>query len=258
VCGRGVSTGDLICFDLKDTSLNEEIARAKYTAKQKAIGNRTFDKFKNRTSFERFMNLFTGDLAKNLFRKLVEDKFGINLIDYDQIRKDNFEKYDLFDLKYETENCEIEIEVKSSVEKYSRDKDNLIEKRRIIVYDEKGIKDIIVQVLFIPKDKQCLNFAKDYGNIDSGENPVTLEEFKKKHSINDEDDFVDKFRNCMEACIMGFITEEYVREVNEKMPFQREGESPRDYLNIYIKDSFPIQCLVEKIKKICEEKKKKK
>lgn len=252
MCEKGVKVDDLICIDLKgeDKDLKEEIEFAKHTAEEKSKGNRTYDKFKERTSFERFMNLFPGDLAKNLFRKELNKRFGINLVDYDKIREDRFEKFDLFDLKIEIESQEIEIEVKSSIEKslLNSNKNKLIEYRRIIIYNERGIKDIIVQVLFVPKDEKCLKFAKDYGRINSGEEPISLKDFKELYSINNESDFIDFFINCMEACITGFITKEIAQEIHESMPFQPDGEEKREYLNIFIKDAFPINCFKKKIK----------
>ena len=252
MCKRGVSIQDLICLDLKNPDLNKEIEFAKYTASEKAKGERTYDRFKKRYSLEKFMNLFPGDLAKNLFRMSVKNNFGIELLDYDRIRKDNFENNDLFDLKYKTKNCEIEIEVKSSIEKYSRGKEILINNRRIIIFNKRGIKDVIAQVLFIPKNEECLDFANNYGRINSGKEPINLKEFKKLHAINDETDFISKFINCMEACIMGFTIKEQIKEVKETMEFQPQGETKREYLNIYIKDSFPIKYLPKQIKTICK------
>ena len=56
-----------------------------------------------------------GDIAKLCYKNFLEAN-NIVVIDYDQIRNDKFKNPDKFDLKIN----EIELEIKSSLEKYTK------------------------------------------------------------------------------------------------------------------------------------------
>jgi len=91
-----VTIDDLIIEDLQNQTLLDEILFAKTSAEEKSKKNRLYDKFrKERTTIEKFVNLFPGDLAKNFVRLKAKNLLGLELIDYDKIREDGYEKHDL-------------------------------------------------------------------------------------------------------------------------------------------------------------------
>ena len=86
---------------------------------------------------------------------------GKYLVEYDLIRKDNFKYHDKYDLKFKDENQSFNIEVKASGEKYSKNIDNLFNRRIIINKNNvhEKVEPIVFQVIFVPSD---LNFFKDF------------------------------------------------------------------------------------------------
>jgi hypothetical protein len=103
----------------------------------------TFDTWKKRSYNQRFMNVFIGDLAKNVVKRNI--KHSVNsispyLMEYDKERNDDFKKNDEYDLKIQfqgknsKEKFNYSIEVKSSFEKYeNQNLNNIKNKRNIII-----------------------------------------------------------------------------------------------------------------------------
>ena len=86
-------------FDMKEH--NKEIDWAFKTAKIKT--ENTINSYKQRTPFEKFANIFLGDLAKNLVKTFLTNEVKESekyLVEYDLIRKDNFKYHDKYDLKF--------------------------------------------------------------------------------------------------------------------------------------------------------------
>lgn len=109
----------------------------------------TANTWKKRTDMQILSDHWVGDFAKQTVKLYLQSQ-NLSVIDYDDVRDDGFKRPDMFDLTYNG----IEIEIKSSVEKYTTNLIDIINKRRII--DNKysshvNHSNIIVQVFFIPK-----------------------------------------------------------------------------------------------------------
>jgi len=227
---------DIVRINLIDYP--DELRFAFTTAKLKADKRNTQDTWQlDRSSFRKFTDLFPGDLAKNLVRRFFDSK-AIMLIDYDKIRTDNFEQHDLFDLKHN----ELRIEVKSSIEKRTNSIDFIVEKRRIIIYANKPLSDITIQVFFLFKDERCKSFLNDMEKLAEGP-------FKEKYHIQDETDFTRQFVACSpEAFIMGYVTKESaaarMKDIFTYANSKDQNDHRRNYVDLFIRNSNPISSLV--------------
>lgn len=123
---------------------------ARNTSLKKLIN--TIDTWQTRHPNAKVLDLLFGDYAKNVVKQYILFKnANIKIIEYDQIKSDIFVNRDLFDLKI----GEDEIEVKSSLEKYTRDLPTINTKRNIIVNRHSSHVSearYIFQVFYIPKD----------------------------------------------------------------------------------------------------------
>lgn len=235
----------LIELDLSNKEILDEINFAIKTAKQKSIKNNTQNTWqKNRSSLKKFTDLFPGDLAKNLVRKQILEKFNIELIDYDKIRTDDFQNNDLFDLKYKSK----EIEVKSSIEKYTNKLENLIKNRRIIVYSTRKITDIVFQVFYIFENFDGKKFFVDMEILNENE-------FKNTYNINSIKDFVKLFlKYSPKAYIMGFMNKKQIKEIiseGKNITLQNSqiiGEKKRDYGDLFISRAKPFEDIFNELK----------
>jgi hypothetical protein len=75
---------------------------------------------------------------------------NITLTDYDQIRIDNFIKPDEFALSYQHR----KIEVKSSIENCTSLLEDIVQKRRFIIYPQKEFEAIIIQVFYVFENEE--------------------------------------------------------------------------------------------------------
>ena len=188
-------------FDMNEH--NKEIDWAFKTAKAKT--ENTINSYKQRTPLEKFANIFLGDFAKNLVKTFLINEVkesGKYLVEYDLIRKDNFKYHDKYDLKFKDENQSFSIEVKSSGEKYSKNVDNLFNRRIIINKNNihEKVEPIVFQIIFVPRD---LNFFKD----------ETLEKYK-------DFDFENAIKFYKEEFISQDIKPYIVGYANEKMQIE--------------------------------------
>lgn len=126
-----------------------------YTSLQKT--QNTIDTWQTRDDNQRLFNIFIGDYAKNIIHSYLRDFLNINtILNYDWLRKDQFRNTDIYDLK----SGNIEIEVKSSIEKHSKNLSNILVNRNIIVnlYNAHvSNSDYIFQVFFIPRNLEWFN-----------------------------------------------------------------------------------------------------
>lgn len=163
---------DFIHLNIKNFS--NEIEEAKNTAYKKT--NFTFNSWKNRTEIERFINIFWGDFAKNIIKSLIKEFFIKNnldynkfLLEYDAIRTDDFKKSDLYDLYIINNNKKLEIEIKSSIEKYTEKPQDLLHRRIIFNLNNshEHISDLLIQIFFVNKNLDLLSqeFIKTNKNI---------------------------------------------------------------------------------------------
>jgi len=232
-----IQAKDVIAIQL--ALVKEEIDFAYHTAYQKSINRNTANTWqKNRSAFRKFTDLFAGDLAKNLVRYWAKQQ-NILLTDYDQIRTDNFNKPDEFDLRYKDKI----IEVKSSIEKHTSVVENLIQKRRIIIYSQKEFAAIIIQVFYVFENEEGKSFFSDTELLNDAN-------FKEKHQIFTRQDFVSSFiKHAPKAFLMGFLTKEMAQDKkNEVFKYgnkEIEGDKEREYLDFFVKDGFPLEELID-------------
>ena len=219
--------------------IKDEINWAYITAKNKF--NFTKD-FWPRGCLTRFFDFFFGDLAKNIVKVfLLSQNPNLKIIEYDQVRIDNFEKPDEYDLKI----GDFEIEVKSSLEKYTDKLETMLNERRIIIglyKPNEPIPDYRVQVFFIPmkldnywdfmqKNKcRCMKYSVHEDFI-----------LKKIPAMLDEIDIfiAGWIKKDDESRMLALKNRGILRMKNFKL-----GKSHREYLNFFIKDTRKLDDLV--------------
>jgi hypothetical protein len=217
--------------------LTDEVNFAFQTSDIKSRKNNTANTWQSgRSEFKKFTDLFPGDLAKNIVR-YAASKEGIEFIDYDKIRTDNFQYNDKFDLSLKNQF----IEVKSSVEKYTNSLTTLVSSRRFIVYPNREISDLIFQVFYIFESFEGKNFFTDMEKL-------TDIQFQEKYNINSKKSFIDNFmKYSPKGCIMGFITKEMALKKRDEIfnysNHSVQGDSKRNYIDFFIKDGIPFSDL---------------
>lgn len=146
---KKVKVKDSYFYEADYEQLKEELNWAFKTAENKF--NHTVD-FWDRGCLTRFFDFFFGDLAKNIvITFLKESEPTLDVKEYDKLRTDDFTEADLFDLMID----ELEIEVKSSLEKYTNNLETIYFKRRIIIglyKKNEKVPDYRVQVFYIPNN----------------------------------------------------------------------------------------------------------
>ncbi|KAA6340817.1 hypothetical protein EZS27_011335 [termite gut metagenome] len=219
------------------STIPEEVDFAFVTSDIKSKKNNTANTWQSgRSEFKKFTDLFPGDLAKNIVR-YAANKRGIEFLDYDRIRTDNFQYNDKFDLSISNKF----IEVKSSIEKYNNAIVTLINSRRFMIYPDREISDIIFQVFYIFEDNEGKFFFIDMEKLSDIE-------YQVKYSINSKKTFVDNFiKYAPKGCIMGFITKEIaLKKKNEIFNYSNssvQGDKARKYIDFFIKDGIPFNDL---------------
>lgn len=191
-----------------------------------------------RSSFKKFTDLFPGDLAKNIVRFILEQK-GLIVQDYDKIRTDDFRFNDKFDLKFKDK----EIEVKSSIEKYSNDIENLIVNRRYIVYPNRNISDLIFQVFYVFENQTGKDFFNDMEQLDE-------KSFISKYALTSKKVFVQKFVEFSPcAYVMGFITKSMALEKkNDVFIYSNDSikeDNNRSYIDFFINEGLSFSVVKE-------------
>ncbi len=222
--------------------LPAEINWAKSTALKKA--NHTADTWQGRSPHKRFENIFLGDLAKNIVKKyLLQEIAGVSpfLIEYDQIRTDDFINRDMFDLKIEKDATSIELEIKSSGEKTISDPSSLNSSRRLIV-NQPGphyhLSDACIQVMFVPANMQ---FFK---------NEITASQLSlEKYSEGYIQDFAAA---SVIAYIMGFADLQMQKNALANLFSVNNsgaGANRRSYADLILSNTHQIDSLTQAIKK---------
>ena len=151
----------------------------------------TADTWQNRHPNAKVMDLLFGDYAKNIVKQyLYLIMPDIDIIEYDQIRTDDFVNRDLFDLKVGND----EIEVKSSLEKYSRNLNTINNDRNIIInrhYSHISNAKYIFQVFYIPNNLSSFISMEAINLINSQEfNSEIFENHIKDFSLSKMDVFI--------------------------------------------------------------------
>lgn len=218
-----------------------EVNWAKTTALKKA--NHTADTWQGRSPHKRFENIFLGDLAKNIVKKyLLQEIAGIApfLLEYDQIRTDDFRNRDMFDLMIKNEAASIELEIKSSGEKTLSDPSSLNSSRRLII-NQPGphyhLSDACIQVMFVPANMQ---FFK---------NEITASQLSlDKYS----ETYIQEFSAAsVSAHIMGFADLQMQKNALAKIFSVNNngaGANRRSYADLMLSNTHQIDSLTQGIK----------
>ena len=119
----------------------------------------------NRTPVELLDNLYMGDLAKNSLFSYLKSHCVVEIIDYDEIRTDNFEFPDP-GWDFVVGNKKIKVEVKSSIPTKMEDNQSIINKRdiKITASHDKGKTFISPQDIESDIHVQIYFYAKPYKN----------------------------------------------------------------------------------------------
>ncbi|HEC1770836.1 hypothetical protein UPTC5105_00827 [Campylobacter lari] len=219
----------------------KELMWATKTALLKA--NNTVDSWQQRTIYKRFTNIFLGDLAKNILKTfLITENASLKdeLIEYDEIRTDNFKNKDEFDLRIHKNNKYYNFEVKSSGEKYLNNHNGLLNRNIIINYGNihQHFEWAVVQIMFIPND---LSFFKN-----------------EDYFAESLDIFVEKYlQDFISANVLAYIVGYADMDMQEKALDERfkveniqANSKYREYGKLPIKNSLPIKDFLDKIKKV--------
>lgn len=131
----------------------------------------TIDSWQQRKSkFAKFVDIYYGDLAKNIVRAFIEEKDAtIRIVEYDRVRDDKFLYHDKYDLMIGNE----KIEIKSSLEKKLTEPEALFNSRRIIINIKnmhQSISDYVVQVFYVPHNISHYKEIEEQNNHNVQEN----------------------------------------------------------------------------------------
>lgn len=242
---------------------SEDVYWASHTAYLKT--KNTYDSWQKRTDFQRFINIFFGDLAKNLIKENIilslnkefdiEDQNNLNnfLIEYDLIRQDGFLKPDKFDLLFNNNKTKLEIEVKSSIEKYIQTFDRIddLNNRRIIVNvgnEHEHFSDVVIQVIFMSQRNQLdklnerfKNYRFNNENIDNYLSNLLKIDFKslfvgyinKKQQLQERDNLFQ-----VKSGVTNNLNRNYI---DFKI---KDSKSPKEFienLNVFFNPCFPAK-----------------
>ena len=213
-------------INFTDTQKKAIIKKAINLSLQKV--ENTINSWQKRNKLQILSDFLLGDIAKLCYKNFLEAN-NIVVIDYDQIRNDKFKNPDKFDLKINV----IELEIKSSLEKYTIDLSTIVNKRRII--DNKNSchereHDIVCQVFFVPKILTGLQKSKEY------------EENMKSLDYNNE----NKIKMCnlilneFDIYLLGWVDRKTLNLNKEivKISNDKTNSKEREYGNFFIKNAF--------------------
>jgi hypothetical protein len=220
----------MITVDLH--TIPEIVDRSIYSARMKAQYQRTPNTWQQRTNFEKFSDLFSGDLAQNIVDSYLTTTFGLEIVNYDRIRTDGFAQLDRFDLMIGL----AVIEVKSSIEKTLTNPNALSNRRRIVVYADAGrIRDFHFQVYYVAANGDT-TFCRDWEGRAS--------DFRQKYHVQTEEGLARLFCDTIRSAhIAGFadrlLAEQYLREGRiYRYQGDRGRETQRAYLDLLICNSY--------------------
>ena len=198
---------------------------AKETALKKL--RNTADTWQSRHPNAKIMDLLFGDYAKNIVKQYLYLMMpDVDIIEYEQIRTDNFVNRDLFDLKIGND----EIEVKSSLEKYSRNLNTINTDRNIIInrhYSHISNAKYIFQVFYIPNNLSSF-ISMEAINL------TNSKEFSSEIFTNHIQDFS---LSKMDVFICGWIRNVNTAQGSFGVRNSNTGANFRTYARMPIKDS---------------------
>lgn len=207
---------------------------------------------KRPNKYAKFVDIFYGDFAKNIVRSFIESNAAnLEIVEYDLIRTDDFKNHDLFDLKVKGR----EIEVKSSLEKYTKSTNEIYDNRRIIVNvygSHETLSDFVVQVFFVPNDLRRFEVIENFNK----QNPNMTDE-QTKSKCREEMDYAC---GSTSIYVCGWINKEMelnaIKEAKSGSSFgvKNYGSNARfrRYANVMIKDSKHMDELISVLQNLSE------
>lgn len=228
---------------------DESIIKASNWAYKTAFlkSNYTEDTWQKRPNkYSKFVDIYYGDFAKNIVKAFLLNKNSdLDLIEFDLVRDDDFKNHDDYDLKLAGK----EIEIKSSLEKYSKSTLTLLDNRRIIVNvggSHETISDFVVQVFFVPNNLRRFEYIENQNR----RNPNLSEEEVKKLCKEEARYSVDETT----IYLVGWIDKQQeINAIQEAKQYKhgfglknyKSNAGYRKYANVLIKDSKHMDELVD-------------
>lgn len=227
-------------YQVNKELIKEELNWAYNTAQAKFIY--TID-YWERGCLTKFFDIYFGDLAKNIIKSFIERNTKMNILEFDRVRTDQFTKHDQYDLMIRNH----EIEVKSSLEKYTNNLFDLYNKRRIIIglYKQNEIvPDYRVQVFFIPiKIENSWNFMEN-DQCNCGNLNVHKKDILK---------LLPKLIGEIDIVIAGWIKkedeEEKISNITNTLKINNNpyNNQKREYINFFINETRDMDDLLEEL-----------
>ena len=199
----------------------------------------------SRTPVELLDNLYMGDMAKNALYDYLVKHCSCPVIDYDEVRTDNFQNHDPgWDLM--VGNKKIKVEIKSSIPPNSESRDNIVRLRDIKItasHDEGRTwinphdleSDIHVQVYFYAK-----SYRNGYSSFEELSSVISQDMWKVREIINS-----DKYNHPL---FFGYNTKENIIRHLESLPKDRRtwtfSWTHRIYWRCPIKDAYNMPSLI--------------
>ena len=199
----------------------------------------------SRTPVELLDNLYMGDMAKNALYDYLVKRCSCPVIDYDEVRTDNFQNHDPgWDLM--VGNKKIKVEIKSSIPPNNESRDNIVRLRDIKItasHDEGRTwinphdleSDIHVQVYFYAK-----SYRNGYSSFEELSSVISQDMWKVREIINS-----DKYNHPL---FCGYNTKENIIRHLESLPKDRRtwtfSWTHRIYWKCPIKDAFNMLSLI--------------
>ena len=201
-----------------------------------------------RTPVELLDNLYMGDLAKNALYDYLVNKCSNSVIDYDEVRTDNFESADPgWDMM--VGNLKLKVEIKSSIPPNGESHIDIINKRdiKITASHDKGRtwinpndieSDIHVQIYFYAK-----SYRNGYDNFETLSNVITNDYRKVRQIIN-----ADKYNKPL---FFGFSTKKLIIAHINSLPQNNRtwtfSWTSRIYWKCPIKTAYNLPTLIKVI-----------
>lgn len=202
----------------------------------------------SRSPVELLDNLYMGDMAKNAIYDYLQKNCKAKVVDYDEIRTDNFQNHDPgWDIL--VGNKKIKVEIKSSIPPNNESYADIIAKRDIKItasHDEGRTwispqeieSDIHVQVYFYARP-----YKRGYEDFDELLRVITNDMWKIQSIIDS-----DKYNHPL---YFGFNTKENIIKHLAQLPVTNRtwtfSWTHRIYWKCPIKDAFNMACLIELI-----------
>lgn len=203
----------------------------------------------NRTPVELLDNIYMGDLAKNALIAYLRERSSLEIVDYDEIRTDNFMEHDP-GWDFTLGKKKVTVEVKSSIPPNNESRSNLIQYRdiKITASHDNGQTWIMPENIESNLHIQVYFYAKSYRN--------GYDSFKRLASdISKNYQIIDKIINASKynhPLFLGWSSKKRIIEFHNTLPDKTWTFSwtSRIYWRCPIKDAYTMPQLLEVMEKL--------